>query len=136
LSGAQYVNIDQEKIIEENSFKRKVQGRDITFEIHDSVNKFSKHDWRRVVAIFVNGHNYEFKDWPKGETIVSILLKVKGFFLKYSDFSFPSNIMKWNVKKIDINRTRRHLDVSVQNDIWKIIEDFLLSPRYRETKFH
>jgi hypothetical protein len=42
------------------------------------------------------------------------------------------NVKKWNVKILEINRTKRHFDVSVQNEFWNLIENFLVQPRYRE----
>lgn len=136
LSDAVYVNTDQDKIKDSSTtFKKEVLGKEIIFEIHDSVNKFTKSDWKKVVAVFVTGNNYEFKDWPKSESTVSIFLKVKGFYLKYSDYSYPQNVLKWNVKKLEIHRSKRHLDVSIQNDFWNTLEQFLMMPRYREVKY-
>ena len=103
----------------------------MNFEIHCNVRNFSKNDWKRVVAVFVQGNEWEFNDWPKGETITSIFLKVRGFHLKYSDLPLNDNIKKWNVKVLEINRTKRHSVVSVQNLFWTTLEEFLVKPRYR-----
>lgn len=135
LLDAQYVNLNEEKSQVEGTvdyFKRSIQSKEINFEIHSSVTGFSKSDWKRTVAVFVQGVDWEFNDWPKGETIISILLKVKGFYLKYSDMPTNPNVKKWNVEVMEIHRNKRHSDVSVQNDFWSILEDFLKQPRYRE----
>ena len=34
---------------------RRIGDQTVTFEIHDSVTSFTERDWRRVVAVFVNG---------------------------------------------------------------------------------
>ncbi len=57
---------------------------------------------------------------------------MKGFHVKYSDTLLNENIKKWNVKVLEISRNKRHFDVSVQNDFWNQLEQFLLQPRYRE----
>ncbi len=85
-----------------------------------------------MVAVFVQGNDWEFTDWPKNENVTSILLKVKGFHIKYSDTLLNENIKNWNVKILEINRNKRHFDGSVQNEFWTTLEQFLLQPRYRE----
>ena len=76
----------------------------MNFEIFNDVKKFEKSDWKRVVAVFVQGVEWEFKDWPKSETIISILLKIKGFHLKYNDIQLNENCKKWNVKILEVNK--------------------------------
>jgi len=49
------------------SFKKNIKGKDITFDIYDSVTSFTKNDWKRVVGVFVIGPDWQFKDWPKQE---------------------------------------------------------------------
>ena len=115
-----------------NSFVQSIKGKELNFEIHSNVRTFSKSDWKRVVAVFVQGYDWEFTDWPKNESITSILQKIKGFNLKYSDLPANENVKKWNVKKLEINRFKRHFDVSVQNEFWRTLEEFLLQPRYRD----
>lgn len=114
------------------TFKKSISGKDIIFEIYDSVRGFTKDDWKRVVAVFVSGSEWEFRDWPKGENTLSIFLKIKGFFIKYSDLPTPPNVLKWNVKILEIHRNKRHNDFQIQNDLWTVLEDFLIQPRYRE----
>lgn len=114
-----------------NTFTKKVLEKDLVFEISSNVRNFSKNDWKRVVAVFVQGDDWEFKDWPKLETPTSILLKVKGFHLKYKDLPINENVKKWNVNVLEISRSKRHFDVSVQNEFWTILEEFLSQPRKR-----
>ena len=115
-----------------NTFEKTMKNINLNFEIVCSVRHFTKNDWKRVVAVFVQGNDWEFTDWPKNENVTSILLKVKGFHIKYSDTLLNENIKNWNVKVLEINRNKRHFDRSVQNDFWNIMEQFLLQPRFRE----
>ena len=114
------------------TFTRKIADKDLSFEIHSNVRNFSRNDWKRVVAVFVQGSDWEFTDWPKSESITSILQKIKGFHLKFSDLPTNENVKKWNVKVLEVNRFKRHFDVSVQNEFWNNLELFLIQPRYRE----
>ena len=139
LYNGNYVNILEENEnelfneddIEENNFQYKILGKDLIFEICSNVRKFNRNDWKRVVAVFVQGDDFEFKDWPKGESISTILQKVKGYYLKYEDNPLNNNIKKWNVEILEISRLKRHFDSSLQNKFWKTLSDFLSSPRKR-----
>ena len=110
----------------------KIKGKELVFEICSNVRSFTKSDWKRVVACFVQGFEWEFVDWPKNESVTSILQMVKGFHLKYSDLPANDNVKKWNVNILEISRSKRHFDVSVQNQFWTKLEEFLTQPRYRE----
>ena len=77
-----------------------------SFEICDNVRSFTKNDWKSVVSVFVQGDDWEFKDWPKGENVTTILQKVKGFHLKYQDLPTNPNVKKWNVKILEISRNK------------------------------
>jgi parafibromin len=115
-------------------FKKNVLGKELTFEVHSNVRNFNKSDWKRIVAVFVQGSDWEFSDWPKNENITSILMKIKGFHLKYSDLPTNENVKKWNVKVLEINRFKRHVDGIIQTEFWNLMEQFLDQPRYREKK--
>ena len=135
LVDSTYIDATNEEVICQkinNCFVRKICDKEINFEIHSNVRNFYRNDWKRVVAVFVQGSDWEFTDWPKSESITSILLKIKGFHLKYSDLPLNENVKKWNVKVLEVNRFKRHFDVFVQNEFWNILESFLIQPRYRE----
>ena len=38
--------------------------RPVTYEVRDKIAGFSSKDWERVVAVFVLGKDWQFKDWP------------------------------------------------------------------------
>jgi hypothetical protein len=141
LYNGRYINLnsieseeENELIIEDNSdnnFSYRIQGKDLNFEICSNVRRFNKNDWKRVVAVFVQGDDWEFKDWPKNETVSTILQKVKGYFLKYEDTPTNKNVKNWNVQILEISRNKRHFDVSIQNKFWNTLSDFLSAPRKR-----
>jgi len=130
---SKYVAIEQDKAYTPlTTFKKNIKGKEVFFEIYNNVRNFEKTDWKRVVAVFVQGVEWEFNDWPKSETIISILLKIKGFHLKYNDAQLNENLKKWNIKILEIHRNKRHFDGSVNNEFWTLMEEFLNLPRYRE----
>jgi hypothetical protein len=40
-------------------------GEKVLFEVHYSVTSFSDAQWKRVVAVFVHGNLWQFKDWQE-----------------------------------------------------------------------
>ena len=140
LHDGKYVNLnsledDENDLIiddnSENNFLYKIQGKDVQFEICSNVRKFNKNDWKRVVAVFVQGDDWEFNDWPKSENVTTILQKVKGYYMKYNNNPTNKNIKKWNVQTLEISRNKRHFDVSIQNKFWSSLSEFLSAPRKR-----
>ena len=140
LNDGKYINInnmdEKEKELcvednDENVFQYKIQGKDFLFEISSNVRKFSNNDWKRVVAVFVQGDDWEFKDWPKSESVSTILQKVKGYYLKYKNYPLNNNIKKWNLEILEISRNKRHFDISLQNKFWDSLSEFLSLPRKR-----
>ena len=140
LHDGKYVNLnsleddENDLIIDDNSdnnFLYKIQGKDVQFEICSNVRKFNKNDWKRVVAVFVQGDDWEFNDWPKSENVTTILQKVKGYYMKYNNNPTNKNIKKWNVQTLEISRNKRHFDVSIQNKFWSSLSEFLSAPRKR-----
>ena len=140
LENAQYLNLKtcseecKEEIKSDNKkhvFTKKILGKELMFEICDNVRTFTRNEWKRVVGVFLQGDDWEFRDWPKSETVTSILQKVKGFHLKFQDMPLNDNVKKWNVKILEISRTKRHVDVSIQNEFWNVMNEFLSQPRKR-----
>ena len=124
LHDGKYINLnmlendEKDLLIEDNSdnnFFYKIQGKDLLFEICSNVRRFNKNDWKRVVAVFVQGDDWEFKDWPRSENPTTILQKVKGYYMKYNNNPTNKNIKKWNVDILEISRNKRHFDASIQN---------------------
>ena len=113
------------------TFEKRVNDRRVTFEVYDSVTSFTKLQWKRVVAVFAAGPSWQFKDWPKNETIVDIMLKVRGFYLHFSDFAVPEYIKSLNVKILYLKQFHRHEDKSVYNEFWKELSLFLSKERFR-----
>ena len=120
-----------EKLREWIEFEYNLFGKRIKFEVYDSVTGFNKNHWKRVVALFCQGQEWQFKDWPSKESIVDIFLKVRGYFLTFSDVVVPPNVKKWNVKILQVSRSLRHQDQSVQKEFWDDLKEFLMRERYK-----
>lgn len=59
---------------------------------------------KRVVAVFVQGQAWQFKDWEdafkgaKSGNLVELFNKIRGFYIRYSDEKVPDVVKGWNVK--------------------------------------
>lgn len=102
----------------------------VAYEIRDKPSALAPNDWERVVAVFVLGKEWQFKDWPfKGHA--EIFNKVMGFHLRFEDDSLESvrTVKQWNVKIISISKHKRHQDKTAALDIWDKLDSFLRSQR-------
>lgn len=132
--GTYLEEIQDHKITQPVELTRKIRDKYVTFEIYDQTLTFNKNHWRRVAAVFVQGPRYQFKDWPQGNDLVQLFLSVKGFYMKYHDIPVDENVKKWNVKQLLINRNKRHMDRTIQNEFWADFEKFLFSPRHNKNR--
>ncbi|KAA8527623.1 hypothetical protein F0562_034982 [Nyssa sinensis] len=85
-------------------------------------------DWERVVAVFVLGKEWQFKDWPFKDH-VEIFNKIIGFYMRFEDDSVESAkiVKQWNVKIISISKNKRHQDRAAALEVWDRLEEFVRS---------
>jgi len=102
----------------------------VAYEIRDKPSALAPNDWERVVAVFVLGKEWQFKDWPFKDH-VEIFSKINGFYLRFEDDSLESvrTVKQWNVKIISISKHKRHQDRTAAMDIWDKLDRFLRSQR-------
>ncbi|GAB2294827.1 hypothetical protein Dimus_029020 [Dionaea muscipula] len=101
------------------------------YEVRDKPSTLKKEDWDRVVAAFVLGKEWQFKDWPFKDH-VEIFNKIIGFFLRFEDDSLESakTVKQWNVKIISISKNKRHQDKAAVLELWEKLEEFARSRSY------
>ncbi|XP_042517493.1 protein CDC73 homolog [Macadamia integrifolia] len=98
------------------------------YEVRDKPSSLKAEDWDRVVAVFVLGKEWQFKDWPFKDH-VEIFNKIIGFFMRFEDDSVESAKMvkQWNVKIISISKNKRHQDRAAALEVWDRLEEFMRS---------
>ncbi|XP_044484117.1 protein CDC73 homolog [Mangifera indica] len=96
------------------------------YEVRDKPSTLKAEDWDRVVAVFVLGKEWQFKDWPFKDH-VEIFNKIIGFFLRFEDDSVESAkiVKQWNVKIISISKNKRHQDTAAALEVWDRLEEFV-----------
>lgn len=102
----------------------------VTYEVRDKPSALAPGDWERVVAVFVLGKEWQFKDWPFKDHL-EIFNKIMGFHLRFEDDSLDAvkTVKQWNVKIISISKHKRHQDKTAAMDIWDKLDSFLRSQR-------
>ncbi|KAJ4822238.1 accessory factor associated with RNA polymerase II [Turnera subulata] len=98
------------------------------YEVRDKPSALKPDDWDRVVAVFVLGKEWQFKDWPFKDH-VEIFNKIIGFFMRFEDDSVESakTVKQWNVKIISISKNKRHQDRAAALEVWDRLEEFVRS---------
>ncbi|KAK6913956.1 Cell division control protein 73, C-terminal [Dillenia turbinata] len=98
------------------------------YEVRDKPSSLKAEDWDRVVAVFVLGKEWQFKDWPFKDH-VEIFNRIIGFFMRFEDDSVESakNVKQWNVKIISISKNKRHQDRAAALEVWDRLEEFVRS---------
>jgi len=102
----------------------KIKGLPDTFYIVDNTTRMSPKDWNRVVAVFVLGQAWQFKDW-QWSTPVELFSNVRGFYLRPDDIQVPAEVKSWNVKILTISKSKRHLDSTAALEFWDTLEESL-----------
>jgi len=119
---------------EKNSIKKELEigyseegssNKGVPYHVIDSTAKLTTSDWSRVVAVFVLGPEWQFKDWPWHKP-VDIFLNVKGFHLKFDDQKVDANVKSWDVKVLNINKNKRYLDKTASLEFWQTLEPFIV----------
>ncbi|KAL0457184.1 UNVERIFIED_CONTAM: protein CDC73 [Sesamum latifolium] len=96
------------------------------YEVRDKPSALKSDDWDRVVAVFVLGKEWQFKDWPFKDH-VEIFNKILGFYMRFEDDSVESakTVKQWNVKIISISKNKRHQDRAAALEVWDKLEEFM-----------
>eukprot|EP01018_Ginkgo_biloba_P022160 Gb_19881 [translate_table: standard] len=106
----------------------------VTFEVRDKPSSFAPEDWDRVVAVFVLGKEWQFKNWPFKDH-VEIFNKLLGFYIRFEDDSVESAkvVKQWNVKIISISKHKRHQDKAATLEFWTVLDDHMRSRKSNMT---
>jgi len=124
LSDYQFINpfdlkdksIKSEKV--EFDYKPK-SGQILKIIVIDNVSSLRWKDWNNVIAVFAQGQEWQFKQYPKEwGGVAGIFSRAKGFYMYYDDEKIPTSVNTWNVKCLSVNRHKRHFDSTAAKKIW------------------
>ncbi|KAH7415566.1 hypothetical protein KP509_14G052600 [Ceratopteris richardii] len=108
-------------------FYRKM-GREkpVKYEVRDKTTALSPKDWDRVLAAFVLGKEWQFKDWPFKDH-AETFNRIMGIYLRFEDDSIDQakTVKQWNVKIISLSKHKRHQDRTAVLQFWDALELFV-----------
>eukprot|EP01132_Coremiostelium_polycephalum_P003917 gene3917-4890_t len=110
------------------TFDRINNHQKITYEIIDNIKLLKPEDWGRVAAVFVQGEAWQFKDW-KWNNPVDLLENVNGYYMKFDDATLPEVVKSWDVKILNISKSKRHLDQIAQIEFWNSFDNYILAKK-------
>lgn len=64
---------------------RRIGNRVVTFDVYDSVTNFTESRWTRVVAVFVNGQDWQFREWKNRDAKRELFARVRGYYIHYAN---------------------------------------------------
>ncbi|CAD6195457.1 unnamed protein product [Caenorhabditis auriculariae] len=104
--------------------QRQKDGQTFNVRVVDNVTRFTEDDWDRVIGVFVMGPAWQFKGWKWNGNPVEIFSHVPAFHLHYDHDKPQATVRNWNVQKVPVNLTKRHVDKARFGQIWESIENF------------
>jgi parafibromin len=126
-----------EKKPSEVVIERKRNNHFLKYKVVDSTLNFTEQDWKRVVAVFASGTNWQFKDWI-WPTPVEVFTHLKGFHIKYDDEPVPDSIKSWSVKVLNVSKSKSkgHISVTAATQFWDSVDKHLLLKKNSKDLFH
>lgn len=141
LQDGQFVLSDQVRQADASAAKpvslvfKRTAGRPkpVSYTVTDKAPPKGSPDWQRVVGVIAQGANWQFKDWPfrgadKGD-LVDTFNKVCGFYVHFRDEKVPDLVGNWNVKRLPLHRTNRHLDMAAMLDLYSYLDQYLTAKK-------
>lgn len=92
----------------------------------DAVHTLGNNDWDRVIAVFVQGHQWEFSLFPMKHPLQQML----GIYIGTSppEFKFPG------LHSFHVDQTQQHKDAVVQKQVLTELQQFVLARKQHFTQ--
>lgn len=105
-------------VTKQNDASNTVVGKNIRFNIVNNTRMFVKPEyWDRVVAVVVNGQEWQFDDY-KWSNPEELFKHCNGVFFGISGETLPKNIDKWNVGKYFLDKNKTYRNLETYNLFW------------------
>lgn len=118
--------------IVQRSFGKK---RPVKYQLMERPPSRNSKDWNRVVAVVSQGVKWQFKDFPfKGAdtgNMMETFTKIQGFYFAFHNEELSPLVKSWNVHTIVIHKDNRHNDITVMQEFFRKLDDFLATKKAR-----
>ncbi|MCL4132926.1 UNVERIFIED_CONTAM: hypothetical protein GTU68_043929 [Idotea baltica] len=105
--------------------QRSKEGLTVPYRVTDNPSKLTNAEWDRVVAVFAIGPAWQFKGWPYDGNPTELFNRICAFHVKYEEIQLDTNIGKWAVHVLNLNRVRRHLDRARFLEFWERLDRYM-----------
>ena len=122
LENSKYVSVAEARARGPKPTSLKIEHFNQYFEIIDNPARLALSDWSRVLACFTLTSTWQFKGW-KWETPLELFQHIVGFYVHFDDVAVDGTVAGWNVTKLALSRTKRHLDATAVMTFWNRIND-------------
>ena len=55
---------------------------------------------------------------------------MRGYYIHFANTQMPPKVNSWNIKKLELQRNKRHHDINVRNIFWNDLEEFLRRDKF------
>ncbi|GMH36728.1 hypothetical protein BSKO_04601 [Bryopsis sp. KO-2023] len=112
------------------SFNRK---RPVQYQLMEKTPAKDSKDWNRVVAVVSQGVKWQFKDFPfKGAAkadMIETFTRIQGFYFAFHNEELSPLVKSWNVHTLVIHKDNRHTDITVMQEFFRKLDEFLLNKK-------
>eukprot|EP00601_Ochromonadales_sp_CCMP2298_P007195 CAMPEP_0173195522 /NCGR_PEP_ID=MMETSP1141-20130122/15105_1 /TAXON_ID=483371 /ORGANISM="non described non described, Strain CCMP2298" /LENGTH=475 /DNA_ID=CAMNT_0014120067 /DNA_START=89 /DNA_END=1516 /DNA_ORIENTATION=+ len=106
--------------------QRELPGAHLMYKVINDPARLDEAEWDRVVAVFVTGQLWQFKNW-KYTTAVDLFQHVLGFHVTTGSATVDANVDSWacRVLKVADSGDKQHENASASKDFWIYLDDFV-----------
>uniref|UniRef100_A0A7S1XGB3 Cell division control protein 73 C-terminal domain-containing protein n=1 Tax=Compsopogon caeruleus TaxID=31354 RepID=A0A7S1XGB3_9RHOD len=98
------------------------RGNRIEYSLVSNPRQLEPSEWGQVIAVVCSGADWQFKDWPD-QSPKEALARVRGFYFFFDDDKKAAGaIADWNVTRIPISKSKRHLDEKACIQFWQDLD--------------
>ncbi|KAI3378382.1 hypothetical protein SNEBB_000146 [Seison nebaliae] len=113
----------KERSLTEVLIERKLPSNHVLrYRVIDNPLNLSSYEWKLVVAVFVIGKDYQFKQWPFKLEPMKILKTIRGIFVQVDGKPSSDLVKKWPLTVIELHSQKRHLDRLTIIRVWEDID--------------
>mmetsp|Transcript_6388 Transcript_6388/g.18404 ORF Transcript_6388/g.18404 Transcript_6388/m.18404 type:complete len:487 (-) Transcript_6388:337-1797(-) len=121
------------------TFKRTIgRTKPVVYHVTDAAPDKRDPTWRRVVAVFVQGKDWQFRGWPfKGVEegdMVDSFSRMLAVYLAAPAEAVPPSVRSWNCRIFRLHPSNRHGDMQLVRDFYEAL-DALLGARKSQLKY-
>ncbi|KNC86024.1 hypothetical protein SARC_01824 [Sphaeroforma arctica JP610] len=109
--------------------RRKIGDRRVVYHVYDKTSDFTKYEWQRVVAVFVQGQKWQFKNWPWTDP-TDVFRNILGVYLRLDDAQLKDPLQDWAVSVLNVYTKKRWSDNSAAKIFWQDLDKFVENPHF------